>query len=178
LPRPWLISRMPCADCPRVARAREEPGGPPTCLVRLSTPTTRCVDPGSASGSSPKRALGGGVGGVNTIAIGLLRAHGAVSSCRACGLPGGLRGALGPLRRCRAALRCRLPRGNTRYEWLVRPSSAGTCPLPEAPSFAWRTNAKAQPLSEVGATQERTLETVGCSAWLAAPAEGVPTPLL
>jgi len=29
---------------------------------------------------------------------------------------------------------------NTRYEWLVRPYSAGTFTLQETPSFAWRTN--------------------------------------
>jgi hypothetical protein len=29
---------------------------------------------------------------------------------------------------------------NTRYEWLVRPCSAGTFTLQETPSFAWRTN--------------------------------------
>ena len=59
-------------------------------------------------------------------------------------------------------LTCLLHRCNTRYEWLVRPHSAGTCTLPEAPSFAWRTHAAAQPLPEAGA--ERTLEAVGCSA--------------
>ena len=29
---------------------------------------------------------------------------------------------------------------NTRYDWLVRPCSAGTFTLQETPSFAWRTN--------------------------------------
>ena len=33
---------------------------------------------------------------------------------------------------------------NTRYEWLVRPSSAETFTLQETPSFAWRTNGLAQ----------------------------------
>jgi hypothetical protein len=37
-----------------------------------------------------------------------------------------------------------LHRCTTREEWLVRPYSAGTCTLPEAPSCAWRTTAKAQ----------------------------------
>ena len=34
-------------------------------------------------------------------------------------------------------------------------------------------NASLQPLPEAGATQERTLEAVGCKAWLASPAETV-----
>jgi hypothetical protein len=34
-----------------------------------------------------------------------------------------------------------LHRCHTREEWWVRPASAGTCTRPEAPSFAWRTNA-------------------------------------
>jgi len=33
---------------------------------------------------------------------------------------------------------------NTRYEWLVKPYSAETLTLQEAPSFAWRTNAANQ----------------------------------
>ena len=35
---------------------------------------------------------------------------------------------------------CLLSRCPTREEWLVRPSSAGTCTLQEAPSFSWHTN--------------------------------------
>ena len=37
-------------------------------------------------------------------------------------------------------LSCLLHHCNTRYEWLVRPCSAGTFTLQETPSFAWRTN--------------------------------------
>lgn len=32
------------------------------------------------------------------------------------------------------------PTRNPRYEWLARPCSEGTLTLPEAPSFAWRTD--------------------------------------
>ena len=46
----------------------------------------------------------------------------------------------------------------------MRPYSAGTCTLQETPSFAWRTNAGAQLRPIAGATQERTLEAVSCSA--------------
>jgi len=42
---------------------------------------------------------------------------------------------------------------NTRYEWLVRPCSAGTFTLQETPSFAWRTNGWRYPL--VGGTRQR-----------------------
>ena len=43
-----------------------------------------------------------------------------------------------------------LHRCNTRSEWLVRPSSAGTYTLQEAPRCAWRTNAGAHLLPEAG----------------------------
>src|SRR5215813_7810868 len=66
----------------------------------------------------------------------------AVSSFGECGLPCGLRGSLCTLHLCRSALHLRfLHSCNTRYEWLVRPYSAGTFTPQEAPSFAWRTNA-------------------------------------
>jgi len=54
----------------------------------------------------------------------------------------------------------RLHRGHTRHAWLVRPDSAGTFTLPEAPSFAWCTNARPELLLKAGATEERTLEAV------------------
>ena len=42
---------------------------------------------------------------------------------------------------CYVRLRLTPPRRcNTRYEWLVRPFSAGTPTLQEAPSFSWRTS--------------------------------------
>jgi hypothetical protein len=136
--------RMPCDDFPRLSPSRQEPVGPPKFLTLLSTPPTLFVDPGRAAGISPKRARCVGFWGVQPSAICMMRAHGAVSRLRECGLPCGLRGSRGTLRRCRAAVLCLLPRGNTRSEWLVRPYSAGSCTLPEAPSFAWRTNATAQ----------------------------------
>ena len=140
VPRPWLMIRMPGDGFPRVSRSRQEPGGPPKFLTRLSTPTTLCVDPGGPAGISPRRSRCVGFWVVHTIAIRVMPNHGAVSRVRACGLPCGLRGSLWTLRRCRSAVLCLLHRCNTREEWLVRPYSAGTYTLPEAPSFAWRTN--------------------------------------
>ena len=34
---------------------------------------------------------------------------------------------------------------NTRYDWLVKPCSAGTFTLQETPSFAWRTSGERYP---------------------------------
>ena len=158
VPRPWRMIRLPCDDCPRVSQSWQEPGGPPKFLTLLSTPPTRFVDPGSSSGISPSRSLWVGFWGVHTIAICMMRAHGAVSRVRACGLPCGLRGSLGTLRRCRSAVLCRLPRCHTRSEWLVRPYSAGTCTLQEAPSFAWRTHAPAQRWAKPLLTADATTE--------------------
>ena len=159
-PLAWLIIRMPCD----IAFPLQEPDGLPKFLTLLSTHPTLFVDPGRPSGISPKRSLCVGFWGVQPLAICMMLAHGAVSRVRESGLPCGLRGSLCPLRRCCSAVLCLLHRCNTRYEWLVRPYSAGTCTLQEAPSFAWRTNARDEPLPKAGATQERTLEAVGCSA--------------
>jgi hypothetical protein len=118
------------------AWAAQDPLGPPQCLTPLSTPPTLFVDPDRPSGISPTRSLGVGFWGVHTLAVCVMPTHGAVSRVRECALPGGLRGSLGPLQPCRSAVRCLLHRCNTRYAWWVRPSSAGTLTLPEAPSFA------------------------------------------
>ena len=45
---------------------------------------------------------------------------------------------------------------NTRYEWLVKPCSAGTYTLQEAPSCAWRTNARFQARPIAAARHERS----------------------
>jgi hypothetical protein len=73
--------------------APQDPSGPPTLLM----------DPDRPSGRSPTRVLCGGFWRVHTIAVGICRAHGAVSSFRECGLPYGRRGALCTLHRCRSA---------------------------------------------------------------------------
>jgi hypothetical protein len=66
----------------------------------------------------------------------------AVSSFRECGLPCGLRDPCVRLR-CYVRLIALPPHiCNTRYEWLVRPYSAGTCTPQETPSFAWRSGWK------------------------------------
>jgi hypothetical protein len=82
--------------------APQEPSGPPTCLPRLSTPTTRLVDPGRPSGSSPNRFLWISCWSVKTIAGCMSRDHGAVSSVGASSPSCGLRGALGTLHLARS----------------------------------------------------------------------------
>ena len=52
---------------------------------------------------------------------------------------------------------------NTRYEWLVRPYSAGTFTLQETPSFAWRTNGLAHLPSGAGKTPLPTRTSAGKS---------------
>ena len=120
-PLAWLKIRMPCDT----AFPQSEPHGSPKFLTLLSTHPTLFVDPGRPSESSPNRFLCIGFWGVNTIAICMTLCDEAVSSFGECGLPYGLRGSLCTLHLCRSALhRCFLHSCNTRYEWLVRPSSA------------------------------------------------------
>jgi hypothetical protein len=141
-PLAWLKIRMPCDT----AFPQPEPHGSPKFLTLLSTHPTLFVDPGRPSEISPKkrRSLCIGFWGVNTIAICMTLFYEAVSSFGECGLPCGLRGSLCTLQLFRSALhRGFLHSCHTRYEWLVRPSSVGTCTPQEAPSFAWRTNAQA-----------------------------------
>jgi hypothetical protein len=140
-PLVWLKIRMPCDT----AFPQPEPPGSPKFLTLLSTPPTLLVDPGRPAGRAPNRVLGIGFWGVNTIAICMTLFYEALSSFGECGLPGGLRGALCPLHLCRSALhQCVLHSCHTRYEWVVRPSSAGTSTRQEAPSCAWRTNVSPQ----------------------------------
>src|SRR5213594_1732945 len=135
---------------------QSEPDGSPKFLTLLSTHPTLLVDPDSPSQTSPLRSVCMGFYRVKSIADCITLAHGAVSSFGECGLPCGLRGSLCTLQLFRSALhQCFLHSCNTRYEWLVRPSSAGTSTLQEAPSFAWRTSALAEQ-SERGARPERS----------------------
>jgi hypothetical protein len=139
-PLTWLKIRLPCV----MAFPQPEPLGSPKFLTLLSTHPTLFVDPGRPSGRSPKRVLCVGFWGVNPIAICMTLFYEAVSSFGECGLPCGLRDSLCTLQLFRSALhRGFLHSCHTRYEWLVRPCSAGTSTLQEAPSFAWRTNAPA-----------------------------------
>ena len=124
----------------------------PTFLTLLSTPTTLSGGPRQTLGTLTNTRPLGGLWSVHTIAVCMSRDHGAVSSFRECGLSCGLRGTLWTLHLCRSAVPL-LHRCHTRYRWLVRPSWQGLA-LQETPSFAWRTNASAQP----------PLEAVGCSA--------------
>jgi len=145
LPCPGFPFRGSRSVCPATlpSRSRNPTGLPSSCRFSPRIPRSK-VDPGRPSGSSPWRFLCIGFWGVNTIAICMTLFNEAVSSFGECGLPCGLRDSLCPLQlSCSALHLCLLHSCNTRYEWLVRPYSAGTCTRQEAPSFAWRTNAKA-----------------------------------
>ena len=115
------------------------------------------VDPGRPSGISPKRFLCVGFWGV--------KHHRRLHYAAITGLYQALESAVSlavyvvPCVRFTRVVRLShlLHRCNTRYEWLVRPYSAGTCTLQEAPSFAWRTNARASAAAESGSEQERRL---------------------
>jgi hypothetical protein len=87
----------------------------------------------------PLRLLRIGFWNTKTIAICFIIIDEAVSSFRECGLSYGLCDALCTLQPFRSALTSPPHGCNTRYEWLVRPYSAGTFTQSETPSFAWRT---------------------------------------
>ena len=150
-PRAWLMIRLPCAS---FFHAFQWPGAARASQVRNATlhayhaPKWTPADP---YGPYLHRSSRMGFWYVNTIAICINRSNGAVSSFRECGLPVrctqtgllyGLCGSLCTLQLCRSALHLYLLHScNIQYEWLVKPYSAGTLALQEAPSFAWRTNA-------------------------------------
>ena len=124
------------------------------------------VDPGRPSGTSPWRFLCVGFWVVNTIAICIKPANGAVSSFGKCGLPCGLRDFL-----CTLQWFCSVPVNllhhcNTRYRWVVNPSLAGTLTLRKAPSFAWRTNdfRLSCPASHRGELQSKLEASAECHA--------------
>jgi len=96
------VLTLPCGGA-SLGLAPQAPSGPPTCLTPLSTPPTRLVDPDRPSGSAPQRFRCVGFWSVQTIAVCLRRENGAVSRCRECGRPDGLRGALWTLHLCRSA---------------------------------------------------------------------------
>jgi hypothetical protein len=85
-----------------LALAPQDPSGPPQFSSLLSTHPTLLVAPGRPSGSSPNCFRWVGVWSVKPIAVCRSRDNRAVSSCRECGLPCGLRGALGTLHPCRS----------------------------------------------------------------------------
>ena len=123
---PWCGSSSVCR-APLPSRRRNPPGLPSSWRCSPRLPRSK-VDPGRPSGSSPKRFLCVGFWCVNAIAICIRLFYEAVSSFGECGLPCGLRGSLCTLQLFRSALhRGFLHSCNTRYEWLVRPSSARTC---------------------------------------------------
>src|SRR2546425_10067942 len=74
------------------------------------------------------------------------------------GSPYGLQDTLSTLRpfcSLQASLRLRHGR-KTRYGWVASPYPTGTFTLLETPSLSWRDNARAQPLLEAGARDERS----------------------
>src|ERR1041384_3336080 len=75
----------------------------------------------------------------DSIAVCFVGLDEAVSSFRECGLSYGLCDALCTLQSFRSMMTHLLNDCNTRYEWLVRPCSIGTCTQSETPSFAWHT---------------------------------------
>src|SRR5712691_1186998 len=145
--------------------APQEPSGPPTFSTLLSTHTT-------LSGG-PRPILGDLTKAISLWWLLERYNHRHLHYCRLRGCIK-LQGVRSPLRSTWCPVYASpvsfglhlLHRRNTRYEWLVGPCSAGTCTLQETPSFAWRTNAKAHLLPEAGATQERRLLAVRCSAGL------------
>src|SRR5438876_12001845 len=101
------------------------------------------VDPGAdPRGSRPIGPSVSASGTVNTVAVRIKRHDGAVSSFGEYGLSCGLHVSL-----CTLQLTCSVFTSAVavatlgRSGWLV-PYSAGTLTLPEAPSFAWRTNSQ------------------------------------
>ena len=88
----------------------------------------------------PSRLLCFGFWNTHTIAACFFNIDEAVSSFRDCGLPYGLRDSLCTLQPFRSVLTAPPHGCNTRYEWLVRPCSTGTCTQLETPSFPWRTD--------------------------------------
>jgi len=113
--------------------------GLPSSLVFLFTHATLFGDPRRPSATSPFT--------VALCKLLNLRLHRrllcwldeAISSFRDCGLSYGLCDALWTLQSFRSMITHLLDDCNTRYEWLVRPYSIGTCTQSETPSFAWRT---------------------------------------
>src|SRR5215467_16114309 len=121
----------------------------------------RPEDPGRPSSISPKRGCCVGFRCVKTVAVCFIALTRLYQTSGTCAFPCGLHGSLCTLRMIRSVFLHLLHIRNTRYEWLVRPSSAGTCTLQEAPSFAWRTNARPQPRARAGARHERS-NCLGC----------------
>jgi hypothetical protein len=170
---PQCVAHYPY-PLPELPSNRSQQGLPSSCHFSTRIPRSK-VDPGSPSEISPYRFLCVGFWTVNTIADCFIHVIEAVSSFRECGLPCGLRVSLCTLQRLRSVafietvilgglntfvssqcplstwvipkLHLSLPPSlcNTRYEWLVRPYSAGTFTPQEAPSFAWRTNGPSSP---------------------------------
>jgi hypothetical protein len=173
------VLTLPCGAA-SLGRTPQAPSGPPAFLTPLSTPTTRSGGPRQTlrkrtktfprcrllQRSNPRRLH-------EPHSRGCITLQGVRSPCRSPWCPGyasPVAFGLHLLHRC-----------HPRSAWLVRPSSAGMCPLQEAPSFAWRTNAGGEPRPKAEARHERKLEGVGSSAWFGAelgrePSTGVPSP--
>ena len=105
----------------------------------------------------------------------------AISTFRNCGIPYGLHVSLSTLHPfCSREFHPLRHRRKTRYGWLVRPYPTGTLTLQDAPSFAWRTNARAQrralarpaPKARIDATGywcDRRARTTACCEAVAEP---------
>jgi hypothetical protein len=139
-----LTSRMPC-DTPilNIEQNRNRQGLPSSWHFFARIPRSK-VDPGRPSRTSPNRSVCVGFCCVKSMAV-------CISSYRGCiklkGVRSPLRSACFPVYASTDLFGFGLLSSscNTRYEWLVKPCSAGTFTLQEAPSFAWRTNAECLP---------------------------------
>src|SRR5882672_10644668 len=102
----------------------------------------RPEDPGRPSSISPKRCCCVGFRCVKTVAVCFNALTRLYQTSGTCAFPCGLHGSLCTLRMLRSVLLHLLHIRNTWYGWVASPYPTGTCTLQEAPSFAWRTNAR------------------------------------
>ena len=152
-----LSARPPCGS-----HRRHQEGLPRAWRFSPRLPRSQ-GDPDSPSGRSPQRVLWVGFWSVTTIAVCMRRATGAVSSFREGGLPCGLRGTLCTLPLCRSACTSFTAATLGRSGWLdLTPQGLPPCKKRQASLGAL--TPRAHLLPEAGATQERTLEAVRCSA--------------
>ena len=150
---PQVFSRPSCGrrDFPAPVRCRHLQGLPRS--RRFSPCLPRPEDPGRPSRILPqRRCCCVGFRCVQTVAVCFLALTRLYQTSGTCAFPCGLHGSLCPLRMIRSVLFHLLPTRNTRYGWLARPYPAGTSTLQEAPSFAWRTNARRQAPPRAAAT--------------------------
>jgi hypothetical protein len=162
VPLPCLQSGLPYTK----VFHRQERLGPPQCC-HVSLPACHGLrTPADLPPLANTGGLGLPAGCGHTLGVRNKRPCAAVPALQGTRLPLRPPGYAGDASPILFAVSPRLRHGRkTRYGWVATPSPTGTFTLQETPSLSWRKNAGAQPLPEAGATQERTLEAVRCSAW-------------